>query len=333
MAKRLIVGPILIVLVFGLMWLDEWLTTLSPPAYLSLLALKDGKTAPGLALLLVGLLVCARASIELARMYKAAGMAASRRVVVFASMVGVIAGGLTIGSPARSMGRLAGTDGVGGGGGGAALATAAVLVVVVALLVHTRHRTIAGACGAVGAALTAFAYAGVTLGFLMALRTQFSAWVVLGVIMTAKCCDIGAYFTGRAIGRHKLIPWVSPGKTWEGLVGGMLTAGAVGAGLVAFAHAFGRGAAEGIGQLSPQEGFIAGLLLGLTAQLGDLSASVLKRDAGIKDSGRIVPGMGGIIDVIDSLVLAGPAAFWYLSLLRSLGSLAPAAVPGGAGLP
>lgn len=316
MTKRLIVGPILIVLVFGLMWLDEWLTTMSPPPYLALLALKDGKTAPGLALLLVGLLVCARASIELARMYKAAGMAASRRVVVFAAMVGVIAGGLTIGSPTRSMGGMR-------GGGGAALATAAVLVVVVALLVHTRRRTLAGACGAVGAALTAFAYAGVTLGFLMALRTEFSAWVVLGVIMTAKCCDIGAYFTGRAIGRHKLIPWISPGKTWEGLAGGMLTAGAVGAGLVAFAQAYGRGAAEGIGHLRPIEGFVAGLILGLTAQLGDLSASVLKRDAGIKDSGRIVPGMGGIIDVIDSLVLAGPAAFWYLTLLRSMGSPGP----------
>ncbi|MFN0011267.1 MAG: phosphatidate cytidylyltransferase [Phycisphaerales bacterium] len=323
MAKRLIVGPILIVLVFGLMWLDEWLTTLEPPAWLGVLALKDGKTAPGVALLLVGLLICARASIELARMYQAAGMAASRRVVVFAAMVGVLAGGLTIGSPTRSLGGMQGT--AGGGGAGAALATAAVLVVAVALLVHTRRKTITGACGAVGAALTAFAYAGVTLGFLMALRTQFSAWVVLGVIMTAKCCDIGAYFTGRAIGRHKLIPWVSPGKTWEGLVGGMLTAGAVGAGLVAFAQSLGQGAVEGIERLTTVEGFVAGVVLGLAAQIGDLSASVLKRDAGIKDSGRLVPGMGGIIDVIDSLVLAGPAAFWYFSLLRSLGSLGPVA--------
>lgn len=300
-----------------LMWADEWLETIHLPGGLSFLALPDGRSPPGLLLLLAGLVIGARAAIELARMFKATGTPASRRVVVFSALLGIVAGGFTIGSATRSAGAA-----IFRAHGGAVFATAGVLVVIVAFLIHTRRQTIRGACGAVGAALTAFVYAGVTLGFLMALRTEFSAWVVAGVVMTAKTCDIGAYFTGRAIGRHKLIPWVSPGKTWEGLVGGMLTSGAVGAGLAALAGSFERSSGTSGGlelvQLTPLHGFIAGALLGLTAQLGDLSASVLKRDAGIKDSGRLLPGFGGVIDVIDSLVLAGPAAFWYLMTLKAL---------------
>ncbi len=313
MARRLILGPILILAFILLMWADEVLESTKLPGFLSFLSIKDGYAPPGMLLLLFGMLICARASIELARMYKATGTMASRRVVVFAALVGVVVGGVTIGSPTRSAG-----GGALHGMGGAVFATAGVVVVIFAFLIHTRHQTIKGACGAVGAALTAFIYAGVTLGFLMALRTEFSAWVVLGVIMTAKMCDTGAYFVGRAWGRHKLIPWVSPGKTWEGLVGGMVVSGLVGAGLAALARHYGaRGGLELV-HLTPLHGFVVGALLGLTAQIGDLSASVLKRDAGIKDSGRLLPGFGGIIDVIDSLVLVGPVAFWYLTALKSL---------------
>ena len=310
----------LIALFVLLMWADQAFESTPLPDWLGFLAVKGTGTPygpPGMILLLLGMLICGRASIELARMYKATGAIVSRRVVVFSSIIGVLAGGLTIGSPHRSA-----MGGVLRESGGAVLATAGVLVVIVAFFIHTRHQTIKGACSAIGAALMAFMYAGVTLGFLMALRTEFSAWVVLGVIMTAKTCDIGAYFTGRAIGKHKLIPWVSPGKTWEGLVGGMITSGLVGAGFAALVvrlQASGQsvGGLESV-HLTPIHGFIAGAVLGLTAQIGDLSASVLKRDAGIKDSGRLLPGFGGIIDVIDSLVLAGPAAFWYLTALRGM---------------
>lgn len=312
MARRLFFGPILILLLLGVMWADEALTEFTLPAWLKWLALPDGRAAPGLVLMAVGLLICARAGLELARIYHAAGLIASKRVVVFAAITGVLVGGLSIGLPARSA--AAGLHWGGPVGGGASLATGAVLVVVVALLVHTRHRTIKGATAAVGAALTAFAYAGITLGFIMAIRTEFSAWVVLGVLMTAKSCDIGAYFTGTAIGRHKLIPWVSPGKTWEGLVGGVIASGLVGAGLTALGRHW--GGLESVPNLTPIGGFLGGALLGLAAQLGDLSASVLKRDAGMKDSGRILPGFGGVIDVVDSLVLAGPVAYWTLVLVR-----------------
>ncbi len=318
MGRRLLLGPILIAGFVALMWADEALAAMTFPPALAWLTLPDGRGAPGLILLTLGCLVCGRAAIELARMHRAAGMPASRRVVVFAAVIGVISGGLSIGPPARSLG---------GMHGGAALATAAALVVALALLVHVRHRDLKGACGAAGAALMAFIYSGVILGFLMAIRTEYSAWVVLGVILTVKSSDMGAYFTGKAIGRHKLIPWISPGKTWEGLVGGILAAGCVGMlmavteqQLVTGAPGLGAGMETGgrAAGLSIGHGFAAGMTLGIAGQLGDLSASILKRDAGIKDSGRLLPGMGGIIDLIDSLLFAGPAAFWYLTVVKLL---------------
>lgn len=306
MVRRLILGPILIAVLIGAAWADEAVEGLIAPAWLAWLALADGRLAPGLVLLPLGCVVCGRAAIELARFYRAGGMAASRRVVVFAAVIGVISGGLTIGAPERALW---------GVQGGAPLATAAALVVAFALLMHIRNRELQGACGAAGAALMAFVYAGVILGFIMAIRTEFSAWVVLGVILTAKSCDIGAYFTGTLIGRHKLIPWISPGKTWEGLAGGLITSGLVGMGGAALLDRFGGPAT--LAHLSLGHGFIAGVLLGLSAQLGDLSASILKRDAGVKDSGKIIPGMGGVLDVIDSLVLAGPAGYWFLMAVRA----------------
>ena len=79
---------------------------------------------------------------------------------------------------------------------------------------------------AVAAAAFAFIYAGVVLGFLLAIRREHGVWTMVGLIFLVKACDSGAYFTGVAIGKHKLIPWISPGKTWEGLVGGVITSGA-----------------------------------------------------------------------------------------------------------
>lgn len=300
----------MIAFLLGLLWLDEAFTRVVLPGSLSFLTLEGGRAAPGLVLLAFGCLVCARAAVELARIYRASGIIASNRVVITSAITGVVAGGLSIPRPGTT---------IGPANSGALLATAAAGVVVLAFLSHTRHKTVKGACGAVGAALTAFAYAGVMLGFLMALRTEFGVWAVLGVILTAKFCDIGAFFTGKLIGRHKLIPWLSPGKTWEGLVGGMVSSGLVALGLAWLETRFNT--IETV-HLNLWHGFVAGAGIGLVAQLGDLSASVLKRDAGIKDSGRILPGFGGVIDVVDSLVLVGPAAFWYLVWLRASGGLA-----------
>ena len=140
-------------------------------------------------------------------------------------------------------------------------------------------------------------------------------WLVLWMVLVTKSGDTGAFATGRLIGRHKLIFWLSPGKTWEGLVGGVIAAAAVGAA--------GLGAIRGIVDepVPPLwTGAIAGVLFGLTAVLGDLIASLFKRDAGIKDASSVLPGFGGVLDVLDSPLLVAPVAFWWIHLVHSPGS-------------
>jgi phosphatidate cytidylyltransferase len=117
-----------------------------------------------------------------------------------------------------------------------------------------------------------------------------------------KVCDIGAYFTGKALGRHRMTPVLSPGKTWEGLAGGMIAS-------VAFALAFNvRWPVLG-GHLTAI-GF--GLTVGAAGVLGDLAESLIKRDCGRKDASHVVPGFGGVLDVIDAVLFAAPVACLWL---------------------
>lgn len=192
-------------------------------------------------------------------------------------------------------------------GGAALVGGAGVLVLVIGLLSVVRKRKTQGAIGAMSAALLAFVYLGVMPGFLIVLRIEFGGWVLLGVLLVTKAYDIGAYFTGRSIGKHKLILWLSPGKTWEGLMGGLLLAGLVAAGLTVASTA-GPTVLRGSAAL----GFVVGVLIGVVGQAGDLFASVLKRDAGVKDSSDMIPGFGGVLDMFDSALLVVPVAYWLL---------------------
>lgn len=120
--------------------------------------------------------------------------------------------------------------------------------------------------------------------------------------------DTGAYFVGSAIGRRKLIPSVSPGKTVEGAIAGLVSAtvaGALYSGLL-------LGTVIGL-PIGAWEGAVGGVLIALVAQIGDLAESLFKREAGVKDSGRIIPGHGGILDRFDALFFALPVAYWYLA--------------------
>jgi phosphatidate cytidylyltransferase len=160
----------------------------------------------------------------------------------------------------------------------------------------------------------AVVYIGGLAWFLIALRVKHgttlwdapfvgTTWHVVMILLAVKFTDIGAFFTGRAVGRHKLIPWLSPGKTWEGLVGGLCTAGVVGA-----------LCAPQIVELGVVKGAVFGVIIGGVGQLGDLLESMFKRDAEVKDSGTLVPGFGGVLDVIDSPLLAAPFAYLLFSL-------------------
>ena len=203
----------------------------------------------------------------------------------------------------------------------------ATVLTVMFMLALIRHnwmtRRTEGAVTVAGVTMLAFVYMGLFPGFLIAIRRWHSAWVLIAVILIVKACDIGAYFTGKAIGRHKLIPWLSPGKTWEGLVGGVLLSGIIAAAIAMISnHYHWPGIwvkAEGGRIFQPYQFpvvscFFAGMVMGVVGQFGDLTASLFKRDAGLKDSGSVIPGFGGIIDVIDSPIVVAPLAYRLLAI-------------------
>ncbi|MBR0565233.1 phosphatidate cytidylyltransferase [Azoarcus sp. L1K30] len=138
-----------------------------------------------------------------------------------------------------------------------------------------------------------------------------SPWFLLGIMAMVWVADIAAYFSGRAFGRRKLAPAISPGKTWEGAFGATV-------GVIVFGYAV-LALSGGSGLAWPYYLFALPLLLGFTAVsiIGDLFESLLKRQAGLKDSGTILPGHGGILDRIDSLTstlpMAGLLALWLAS--------------------
>ncbi len=126
-------------------------------------------------------------------------------------------------------------------------------------------------------------------------------WLVALVLLVTKGGDIGAYIIGTLFGRHRFIPKISPSKTWEGAVGGLLFS------LIAAVSLKPALPSVPMGHL-----LALGVLLGLLGQLGDLSESLIKRDSQVKDSGQILPGMGGILDVIDSLLFTSPICYFYV---------------------
>jgi len=130
-------------------------------------------------------------------------------------------------------------------------------------------------------------------------------YYVLYFILVTKFSDVGAYVVGSLIGRHKMIPRISPGKTWEGFGGAVLVS--TGAS-VAFAYGF-RDALAGMNLL---HAVVLGVLLSVSAVIGDLIESLFKREAGVKDSGRLLPGIGGILDLLDSLLFNAPLMYLYL---------------------
>jgi phosphatidate cytidylyltransferase len=159
-------------------------------------------------------------------------------------------------------------------------------------------------------------YLGFLASFVIRLRQDVAgaagAWLVLYFITMVKFTDIFAYGTGMAIGRHKLIPWLSPGKTIEGLIGGL--AGTAGMAMLLLYASVIIKTDTGQHPIAPAVYVWAGLmgaLLGGIGQIGDLMESLLKRGAGQKDSARLLPGFGGVFDLLDSPLLAGPLA-WAL---------------------
>ena len=134
-------------------------------------------------------------------------------------------------------------------------------------------------------------------------------WLLVYLIVVTKSCDIGAFFIGSRFGRNKLIPRISPGKTWEGVGGGLLFSTA--ASIIFY---FALGGRIGTIGFSLYDATVLGLFLGVTGIIGDLAESQFKRATGAKDSGTLLPGMGGLLDMLDSLLFAAPMMYTYARL-------------------
>jgi phosphatidate cytidylyltransferase len=149
-------------------------------------------------------------------------------------------------------------------------------------------------------------FIGWTLSHLMLLRLlPAGQWYVLFLCVVVWVGDSVAMYVGKSLGRHKLAPTISPGKTWEGSVGG--TVGGVLTAIVS--------AALWLPDLGLWQCMLLGLCISIAAQMSDLGESLIKRYAGVKDSGGLIPGHGGMLDRIDSMLFAAPALVYALDLL------------------
>lgn len=147
-------------------------------------------------------------------------------------------------------------------------------------------------------------YISLPLGLILIIRDKTSGqWFVTTLFLIVWVTDVTAYFLGTLYGKHPLILEISPHKTWEGAIMGLIGATVVG------------GLALPLAGLTVRSGLALGLTVGLVGQIGDLAESSIKRWAGVKDSGHLIPGHGGILDRFDSLLFAAPLFYFILRFL------------------
>ncbi|MEE2908257.1 MAG: phosphatidate cytidylyltransferase [Planctomycetota bacterium] len=285
LAKRLVTGLCFIIALVGLLWLDAWLGPVK---------VGNWSFPPGLILAGVGAVLVGLGSCELTRIAAVAGLQTDALLTASASVAVMLATWLSASMPVDF---------------DSTVPLSIIVLALVASIIRFSHgRKVDHAFAASSVVMLSVVYLGVLSGFLLLIGAEISIWMIGGVALVVKCCDIGAFFTGRAIGRHKLIPWLSPGKTIEGLVGGILASMIAAIVLNALLGS----------PLAWWWVLIMGGVLAVVGQAGDLTMSLFKRGAGFKDSSSLLPGLGGVMDVIDSLLLAAPVAWWMLRL--SLGS-------------
>ena len=154
-----------------------------------------------------------------------------------------------------------------------------------------------------GASYFSILYLGLLSSFCVSMRIKFGLWHLLMFVFVVKFADIGAYTIGSMFGKHKFSPKISPGKSWEGM-----------AGAVVFAIIVAIGFAVSCGIMSWWFAIIFGVCLAFIGQIGDLVESMIKRDAEQKDSANKVPGFGGILDIIDSPLVAAPFGYLFFMM-------------------
>jgi phosphatidate cytidylyltransferase len=225
----------------------------------------------------------------LVALHELCGIARSLRPIVLGGYAGLVLTllGAQLGGPSWMLGGLLAT------------VPAALLVFFVS---SARQHAVAG----FAVTLLAVGWIGGGLAHLLVIRDipGDGRLLTFTVLLAVFADDTAAFFVGRTLGRHRLAPAISPGKSWEGFVAGTLAAVAV-----AFFALYEQGV------VTTGDSLILGLAIALAATLGDLFESAVKRDMGVKDAGRLLAGHGGILDRVDSLLWAGPAAYFTLLAL------------------
>ncbi len=298
--NRLTFGPLMLAGLFLLLWLDDAAQQWTRHWMETTFGGRGG--VGGLGLMLALFIVNPIATQEIAVLFTAERIRPYRGITATGSALLILHAFLTQFPPFQKI-------------AASTLAFIIVFIMLTAALRRAWAKQTQEAIVKMAGTVLAMLYLGGLGWFIMAIRVKHSqgphdfhgtTWTILSMLLMVKFTDIGAYFGGRALGKHKLIPWLSPGKTWEGLAIGLLTAGVVGA------------ICSGNGRWLPHvpwwKGFIFGVVIGGIGQLGDLLESLMKRDAEVKDSGALVPGFGGILDIIDSPLLAAPFAYLLFSL-------------------
>lgn len=297
---RLLLGTLFIAAIAGFCWAD--------------FRLEAATGVPGLGLLPVLVVLVVLATSEVLGLAAAAGV----QPAAWAAQAGALL--IALSSWAAPLGdglaRLSATAGVADSAGASAgsewtfLATGlAVILVLVAEM--ARYRAPGGATAAVATSVFAAIYVGVLMAFAVQLRMHWGLAALASMLIVVKLSDIGAYTVGRLIGRHKMSPVISPGKTLEGAAGAIVFA-CLASWLTSLVVA-----GEG-GNAGRAVGWIAyGALVAVAGMAGDLGESLLKRDVGRKDSSAWMPGFGGVLDMVDSVLLAAPIAYacWRFGLV------------------
>lgn len=293
---RLTLGAAFIAAIVGLCWLDH---RLSPP---------------GLVLLPLALVLSVMASREMIWLSAARDLRPSPPVVYLGNLLIVAINLVPVLWPATSpdpLGRL-----------GWPLAAFTIMVLVAFCDQMRRYTGPGRVMEDLSLTVLALAYVGLLIAFLAQLRLvgtgALGVPAIASLVIVVKMGDTGAYTVGRLIGRHKMAPVLSPGKTIEGGIGGMVFA-CVGSWVaIEWLVPMMRPASTPV-SASPRFGWLAyGLIVGLAGMLGDLAESLIKRDLGRKDSSDWMPGFGGVLDVLDSIMFAAPVAYlcWALGLVR-----------------
>jgi phosphatidate cytidylyltransferase len=207
------------------------------------------------------------------------------------------------------------------------VAFASAIAPFIFLTIAMRRTQLSGAYPAAAASAFAFVYIALPMAMLVQLRQQWAgAFWLLYLLLVVWAGDIFAYFVGRSVGRHLMAPRISPKKTWEGAAASLAASLAVGILLFDYALPISSFLLR-IGLIQRRDGLfglerpelwpiiVLTIALNVAAQLGDLVESLIKRGAGVKDSGTILPGHGGMLDRIDALLFAAPVLWFYAAAL------------------